>query len=88
MWDDLRAWAAGEPAVRSAHRALVLVHAPGQQPQMVVGVELDDDADEDGVLSRGAQALGGAAAFTRLDPAGNDPVSQWLLEQAQPLYVR
>jgi hypothetical protein len=87
LWDALRSWAAAQPAVRAAHRALVLVHAPGQEPQLVVGLELDAGADER-LLSAGAQVLDGAAAFTRVDPAGNDPVSQWWLDQAAPIYVR
>jgi hypothetical protein len=88
LWTALRAWAAAEPAVAAAHRALVLVHAPGEEPALVVGLELDEGADPGALLNAGAEALGGVAAFTLLDPAGGDPLSQWWLERQAPIYTR
>jgi hypothetical protein len=88
LWATLRAWAATVPALRSAHRALVLVHAPGREPQLVVGLELDERVDPGVVLNAGAEALDGAAAFTLYDPDGDDPLSQWWREKGSPLYSR
>jgi hypothetical protein len=88
LWVALRAWAAEQPAVAAAHRALVLVHEPGEQPALVVGLELDPGTDASALLTAGATALGGVAAFTLLDPEGNDPVSQWWLERRSPIYAR
>jgi hypothetical protein len=90
LWVALRTWAAGEPAVVAAHRALVLVHEPGQEPALVVGLDLElEDGDDPGPLLRaGAEALGGVAAFTLLDRTGADPVSEWWLERDAPVYAR
>lgn len=93
LWTALRAWAAGVPEVAAAYRALVLVHAPGEEPALVVGLALDADAlgadgDPSPILTAGAEALGGVAAFTLLDPTGADPLSQYWLERGAPLYTR
>jgi hypothetical protein len=90
LWVALRSWAAREPAVAAAHRALVLVHEPGEEPALVVGLdlELEEGADPGPLLRAGAEALGGVAAFTLLDPTGADPISQWWLERDAPVYTR
>jgi hypothetical protein len=88
LWERLRAWAATTPEVRAAHRALVLVHDTDADPQLVVALDLEPDADPGRILNAGAEALGGEAAFTLLDPGGDDPLSGWMLEQGHPLYVR
>jgi hypothetical protein len=90
LWVALRTWAAGEPAVVAAHRALVLVHEAGQEPALVVGLDLElpEGSDPGPLLRAGAEALGGVAAFTLLDPSGADPVSEWWLDRDAPVYAR
>jgi hypothetical protein len=90
LWVALRSWAEQEPAVVAAHRALVLVHEPGQEPALVVGLdlELEEGGDPGPLLRAGAEALGGVAAFTLLDRTGADPVSEWWLERDAPVYAR
>ncbi len=87
LWERLRAWAAGEPAVLVAHRAVVLP-AGERDPRLVVGLELERDADAGRVLQAGADALDRVAAFTLVDPRAEDPLGAWMLEHARPLYVR
>ncbi|HEY8584631.1 MAG TPA: enhanced serine sensitivity protein SseB C-terminal domain-containing protein [Capillimicrobium sp.] len=88
LWDRLRAWAREVPEVLAAHRALVLVHAPGEEPQLVVALDLDPSADPGRILNAGADELAGEAAFTLLDRDGDDPLSAWMMAQGQPLYTR
>lgn len=88
LWERLRAWAAQRPEVRAAYRALVLVHAEGEQPRLVVALDLEPDADPDHVLQAGADALDGEAAFTQLDRGGDDPLSGWMLAQSHAIYER
>lgn len=88
LWERLRAWAGGQPEVRAAYRALVLVHAAGEEPRLVVALDLAPDADPGRLLQAGADALGGEAAFTLLDRSGDDPLSGWMLAQSQAIYAR
>ncbi|HEU4658331.1 MAG TPA: enhanced serine sensitivity protein SseB C-terminal domain-containing protein, partial [Capillimicrobium sp.] len=88
LWERLRAWAATMPEVRTAHRALVLVHGGGDDPRLVVALDLDAEADPGRILQAGADALGGEAAFTLLDPSGEDPLSGWMLTHSPALYRR
>lgn len=88
LWERLRAWAATVPEVRAAHRALVLVDAPGEQARLVVALDVDPTADPGRILNAGAEAVAGEAAFTLLDPDGDDPLSAWMLAQRHPLYER
>ena len=88
LWDEVRTWAAAQPEVRAAHRALVLL-AGETEPQLVVGVELEPASDPRRILQTGAEALEGAAAFTLVDPqADDDPLGSWMLRQARPIYTR
>jgi hypothetical protein len=88
LWERLRAFAADRPEIVSAHRALVLVHAEGAEPQLVVGLVIDPDADPVPVLEACAEALTGESAVMRVDPEGDDPIGAWMLAQSAPLYER
>lgn len=87
LWRVLRAWAGEQPEVRAAYRALVLVHAEGEEPQLVVALDLEEEADPGRVLQAGADALGGEAAFMLLDRSGEDELSAWMLAQSRAIYA-
>lgn len=88
----VRRYCNSRPEIVAAYRALVLVDAPGRRPQLVVGVELDEDADTDLVL-RELEAAGresGVPALGLLPIRRDHPgaVARYMLDRTEPIYRR
>lgn len=86
----IRAFAEHEPAVRAAHRALVLRRG-ASRAEPVVGLELEDGADVERLLEAAAAAARAAGVGAiALQPLGqaDDAVSRFLLGRTEAFYLR
>lgn len=75
------------PGVLAAHRALFAAGREAQ-PQLAIGIELDDGADEAAALKACADAAGpGVALLPVRNPPAN-PIDAWMAREDAPFYRR
>ena len=86
--EAIRALAEREPAIRAAYRGLLLRRG-ARTSELVLGLELEDGADERSVIEAAAAAASDAGADElALLALGDDEVSRVLVEKTEPFFVR
>lgn len=86
LGEAVAAWATGRPEIVAVHRALVQAAAEAN-PTLVLGLELDPDADPTAAVEACVRNLPGVAAIV-LTETEQDPIAQFMRDLDQPLYRR
>lgn len=64
----------------------------GGRPEILIGLELEPDADADAVFEAAVRLIErhghGPVALVPVDPTAPEGPAAWLLEHTQPFYVR
>ena len=88
----VRAFAERTPQVVAAYRALMLLKGPGQKAHVVIGLELDDDAERERIFGQVTEAAreSGVNALALVPVRRDEPndVARYLLESTSPFYSR
>jgi hypothetical protein len=92
LLEAIRAFASARPQIRAAYRGL-LVRRTGARPELVIGLELEAQADAPVLIDAAADAARAAGierlALVPLQPgAESGPIGRFLLEQTEPFYAR
>lgn len=89
LLEALRAVLAQRPEVRAGYRAQALFADPGEQPRLVIGLELggDDTGTFEAAGQVAAEHADGPVDFLTVDPDGDEPMGAWMREHTEPFYT-
>lgn len=89
LLDALSSLLAERPEVRAGYRAQALFADPGEQPRLVIGLELsgEDTGTFEAAGQLAAEHATGPVDFLAVDPDGDEPMGSWLREHTEPFYV-